>query len=615
MPIGWRLGVLTLQLVALVSATTRVTGQPVANETWFFAGLFAVAINRQLLEPYYPRPGDVIANSLLFLFLFFVTDKNVAQIGWNIAAISISMFGILAIIGVTGSRTRETTSRLDYSRAARLVSQIASAQVIYSIAFFLSLLEFRPRLDFDFWLLGAAWACLTFVGSVNWQSLWNAVAPGSARGRVEGTMGPSLLNVSAPTLPPQGTEVCLTSSSTTATGWVIKRISRKEDVWGQIHVSNRAVCESFLSDGNVQIEGRPSPLGILVGSVDAGSTDTELRFVATHPLRVGEIVRVPITGADSPVLYQLTRAVVENTDVKGGAHLFERAYASQVGVFDTTTCRLQRHAWVPTPGAPVWAPGEESSAVSSPGPGWEAIGHVAGTSVPIFLNLDAVSSGHLAILGMTKMGKSTLATRLAQSLSKTRCVTVLDLTGEWVGKKGFPRCDSATVWTSPGISVFEPEPGEVPAKRALDCLKFILDKAQVEYKDGTPFPRTIIVDEAHQFIPEPAGLAFNTPGRDDSYTIGLHMMQIRKFGISVVLISQRTAVVAKSALSQCENLIAFRSVDQTGLDYLEALAGENARHLLPKLGQGEALVFGPAVSSDLPVVVTVPRPEVASSAT
>jgi DNA helicase HerA-like ATPase len=83
------------------------------------------------------------------------------------------------------------------------------------------------------------------------------------------------------------------------------------------------------------------------------------------------------------------------------------------------------------------------------------------------------------------------------------------------------------------------------------------------------------------------------------------MMQIRKYKISIVLVSQRTAVVAKSALSQCENIIAFRNVDQTGLDYLEAIVGTGIRKLLPQLKQGEALVFGPALSTDGAVGLTI----------
>jgi DNA helicase HerA-like ATPase len=208
---------------------------------------------------------------------------------------------------------------------------------------------------------------------------------------------------------------------------------------------------------------------------------------------------------------------------------------------------------------------------------------------------------------MTKMGKSTFATRLASELAKTRRVTILDQTGEYVSKKGLPAFDNNIDWTTPGISVFEPKPGEVAADRALAFLDFLIKQAVEEYKVGTPFSRVVVIDEAHQFIPEPAGLTFNAPGRDSSFKIGLLLMQIRKYGISVILISQRTAVVAKSALSQCENLICFRSVDQTGLDYLEAIAGGDFRSILPQLGQGEALVFGPAITSDSPVALQVDR--------
>jgi hypothetical protein len=202
---------------------------------------------------------------------------------------------------------------------------------------------------------------------------------------------------------------------------------------------------------------------------------------------------------------------------------------------------------------------------------------------------------------MTKMGKSSLAHRLASFLARERIVTILDQTGEYVNKRGI-RCYAKSHDTSdPGIAVFEPRPDEVAAKRALDYLRWIMKIARAEYEEGTPTPRAMIIDEAHQFVPEPAILGYGAPGRDSAVKFGLFMMQVRKYGIAVVLISQRTAVVAKSALSQCENIVAFKSVDQTGLNYLETIAGRGAREILPRLKQGEALVFGPAVSSDSPV--------------
>ena len=59
MNVRWRLLILCAQVLALSVATYLVTGKPYAPETWYAAGILAVVINPQLLEPYYPRPADV----------------------------------------------------------------------------------------------------------------------------------------------------------------------------------------------------------------------------------------------------------------------------------------------------------------------------------------------------------------------------------------------------------------------------------------------------------------------------------------------------------------------------------------------------------------------------
>ena len=348
-----------------------------------------------------------------------------------------------------------------------------------------------------------------------------------------------------------------------------------------------------------------------VGSVDVGSTDRKLKFVSTCRLEIGLVVGVSVhQDAGSPILYQIVKAEIERSDVKGGSHLMVRVEAVQIGTYDPALHRLVRNRWVPAPGAAVIKLGS-SSIPSSDSPSLQGsilLGHVIGTKVPIFLDLHAACEGHLAILGMTKMGKTTLAVRLADALKALRFVAVLDQTGEYANKRHYPVVSGKTDYNQVGICVIEPETTDVPADKALKFFRFLLERATKEYKSSEPYRRTIIIDEAHQFIPEPAGIGFNAPGRESSISIGLLMMQIRKYGLSVFLISQRTAVVAKSALSQCENLIAFRSVDQTGLDYLEALAGLEIRLLLPQLKHGEAVVFGPAISSESPVAIKVAIP-------
>jgi hypothetical protein len=609
MSIRWRLGVLTLQLLLLIVATYAVTGQAVVASTWFLGGLLAIAINPQLLEPYYPRPVDVVANCLIFFFIYITATKDVARPVWNAFAIVLPLFAVCAIVALLLGAGRRHGRFLGPARAARLLSQVASSQIVYSAVFLLSAIEYTRTLNNQLWILIIFWLGILLAGVINWEGIWLAFSDKVSTATAEGMIGPSTIVVSAPVLPAPGTWLELSGKKIETRGVIINRIRRPTDVWGQIHVIDQESCEAVLGGSVLRLRQLKESERPLIGTVDAGSTDRTLRFTATRPLELGQVV---IVGEETrEIMYQLSGAVVERLDIRGGSHLIVKASANQLGVFNSADGRFERHRWVANPGAPVWSgAGMDPDLTYEPSENDLLLGYVIGTKVPIYLDCAAACSGHLAILGMTKMGKSTLAERLAHKLAVSRRVTILDQTGEYVNKKGFPGCGTDIAWKdvdwdAPGISVFEPQTGEVPAERALGFLQFLVQRALDEYKAGTPVSRVVIIDEAHQFIPEPAGLGFGAPGRDSSLAIGLLMMQIRKYGLSVILISQRTAVVAKSALSQCENLIAFRSVDQTGLDYLEAVAGGDVRNFLPQLNQGEALVFGPAVSSDSPVGIQV----------
>jgi len=606
MNIRWRLSVMGAQLVVLAGITFLITGKPYSNEIWFFAGLLSIVINPQLLEPYYPRPPDVIANSLIFFVLYALAPKTITGIGWNLGALIFVVALILAVIALVMGASRKEDKFSGLARFAKTMSQTASARVIYSTVFFLSVLESNPDLNDDFWRLIVAWVVIMFIGRINWQSAWSLSFRKPVFCKIEGMIGPTNIIISAPDLPHPGSQITFKMDSTEIIGSVINRIYRFDDAWGQIYVEDHKACENLLRERSILIQEHKIINTNFIGCADVGSNERKLRFYATRDLEIGHVVGVKLYDPGVFVQYQLSSAEIQRSDIKRGAHLIVRADASQLGIFRPDTLRFTRHGWVPPPGAAVMTDTIKylSSSVSVPDT-WILLGDVIGTEIPIFLDCETACEGHLTILGMTKMGKTTLAVRLANTLASKRKVIILDQTGEYVNKRGMLHRREEEDWNSPGISVIEPKLGSVAPDEALGTLKTIVGIAQEEYKKGTPTPRTLIIDEAHQFLPEPTGLGFNAPGRDSAYKFGILMMQIRKFGISVILISQRTAVVAKSALSQCENIIAFRSVDQTGLDYLEAIAGSEFRSLLPQLKQGEAMVFGPAMSSEAPVAIKV----------
>src|SRR5699024_1411729 len=82
--------------------------------------------------------------------------------------------------------------------------------------------------------------------------------------------------------------------------------------------------------------------------------------------------------------------------------------------------------------------------------------------------------------------------------------------------------------------------------------------------------------------------------------------QGRKYGVGLLLVSQRTALVSKTLLSQCNTCICFAMYDKTGLDYLESVfASEHAR-AIPNLRFLEGVAFGKAVRSDRPIIFKIP---------
>jgi hypothetical protein len=572
-----------------------------------------------LEEPRFRTPTALLVGSLEALVFVLIVDKERAFVGWVALGGVLVLALLTATIALVMGAGRLRGRFVGLGRAATQLSKVLTARVVLSLLFAMLLIEERVTsgtLDGGFWWPVCTWLVIVGISRIPWVSMLREFTRQAPTAKGEGMVGPSRLTLStADDLPAPGTWITLEARDTEVDGVVVNRIARPTDIWGEVHVVDSRKCEELLSADSIRIrkanvEGQP-----LHGSVDVGSTQSALRFQTTGPLDVGRVVRVPV-GADKPdVLYQVSSATVEQANVKDGSQLVVRATAVQIGFFDVATARLHRHRWVPPPGAPVFGDTGVEPDLKNVPKTWLRLGNVIGTHIPVFLDLALAADGHLAILGMTRMGKSTLALRVADAFGATRRVVVLDQTGEYVGRVKLAKYKDETDWQSDGVCVCEPPPGKTPMPTfALEFLRGVMRTAFKEYQDAEGKvlrPRTLLIDEAHQFIPEPTSLQYDSrevdTGRNSAYQLGVLVMQVRKYGLSMVLVSQRTAVVAKSALSQCENLVAFRSVDHTGIDYLEAIAGDGVRTLVPNLGHAEALVFGPAITAENPVAISIAK--------
>ena len=74
----------------------------------------------------------------------------------------------------------------------------------------------------------------------------------------------------------------------------------------------------------------------------------------------------------------------------------------------------------------------------------------------------------------------------------------------------------------------------------------------------------------------------------------------------MLVISQRTALVSKTILSQCNTFLTHSLIDQTSLNFLESVYSHQHARLIPNLGRFEFLAFGKALRAERPALLKRP---------
>lgn len=121
-------------------------------------------------------------------------------------------------------------------------------------------------------------------------------------------------------------------------------------------------------------------------------------------------------------------------------------------------------------------------------------------------------------------------------------------------------------------------------------------------------PIAIFCDEAHLYLPVSADDSMDERGLRNFERIA---KEGRKYGVSLVVISQRPADVSKTILSQCGNFIAMRLTNPEDQNVIRRLFPDSLgdfAEMLPILDVGEGLVVGDA--SLLPSRVVLDKPKI-----
>ena len=124
----------------------------------------------------------------------------------------------------------------------------------------------------------------------------------------------------------------------------------------------------------------------------------------------------------------------------------------------------------------------------------------------------------------------------------------------------------------------------------------------------TPF--TLICDEAHLYLPVKDEA--DTVQKQALYNFERIAKEGRKYGVSIIAVSQRPADVSKTILSQCNNFIVLRLTNEKDKGVIKNLLPDSLKstiEFLPLLDVGEALVVGDAILLPSKLLLDKPSPD------
>ena len=125
-------------------------------------------------------------------------------------------------------------------------------------------------------------------------------------------------------------------------------------------------------------------------------------------------------------------------------------------------------------------------------------------------------------------------------------------------------------------------------------------------------PFMLVCEEAHNYIPKTGGAEYAS----SRHSIERIAKEGRKYGLTLMVVSQRPSEVSETVFSQCNNFVVLKLTNVNDQSYIKNLLPDNNAALvdiLPTLSAGECLVVGDAVPLPAIVKMGMPSPIPSSS--
>lgn len=389
----------------------------------------------------------------------------------------------------------------------------------------------------------------------------------------------------------------------------------------------------------------------VVGIVVEGSSISNIKFQVVSDVELEEGMVVFAYIRRRKVYYQILDASTNEENFHQNPYGIHVVSATQLGCLDSEA-GFQKYSWLPEMNQPLFLALTTETPVQALTENEFFVGKVPCTSFGVPVVLDDLIEYHTAVLGVTGTGKTELVLDIIrEAVARGRKVFCVDLTGEYKARLADLKPTLIGLSVEQGTQLetclFDVETGTYGAKDERRVLKAFLDeiKPQVvahvesfltnpdqllgifELEEITNTKATlrttelylseimtwarknrkakqilIVLEEAHTIIPEVYSSGFDSDTQWVVGRIGQIALQGRKYGVGLLIVSQRTALVSKTVLSQCNTYFTYGLVDKTSLEYLSSVYSAEHIRAIPNLKFLEFIAHGKAVKSERPIL-------------
>jgi hypothetical protein len=631
---------------------------------WFYAGLAMLLLSVALTEPFFARPADALVNGVAAVLVAATYSTTVGKgTGASSTAIeygklAAAAYGVvIASIATAAILTKDGRFAAFSDRVSHACRVLGSGKVIYSAIFLASVYAAYSREPHVLATLTIVWILIAIVRPGDYAARVFLAAPTEDRsiGRVVGLSNPGLVEIHAPASKTLSTGDAVRFASSTARGVILDTASTEDGLWALVSVIGQslpAIGDRAIWADDTEDAGR------MLGVVEPGTNIQAIRLRAPGDVarvREGSVVQLKMRERD--VAYQIVAAAIQRQALSSPIeHRYLEITARKIGEWVGNENRFRSVPWLPQAGAPTYFVTSDSEGVNP-----EYVGVVPDTDYGVVANPDLLVTHNTAILGILGIGKTYLTWELIRRvlLAGTK-VVVLDITGEYAPefqdvtspdedtkiretinaaiaanrwrvkqnvheggnlldfRKEIRKDIDAFVEGPSRLRIYNPaqfdvvrqdsKPYQGAASMApltvAEVTRWIAEEllSALSSEIVTSARVCLVLEEAHALVPEWNSTSYEGDQRASIGTARA-VLQGRKYGLGVILVTQRTANVTKTILNQCNTVFALRTFDATGMEFLRNYVGAEYTDVLSALEVRTAVVFGKASSCEMPLII------------